>query len=75
MKGPDTRGRVLAKTGTLAEVTALAGYVDNRHDRRRYAFAIVLNGVRDIAGGRRLEDRIVEALAGPWNVPDVKAPP
>lgn len=75
MTGDDTRGRVLAKTGTLAEVTALAGYVDNRHDHRRYVFAIVLNEVRDITGGRRLEDRLVEAIAAPWALPEVKSPP
>jgi len=42
MKGPPAEGKVRAKTGTLTEVNALAGYADVG-DGDRLAFAIVLN--------------------------------
>jgi D-alanyl-D-alanine carboxypeptidase/D-alanyl-D-alanine-endopeptidase (penicillin-binding protein 4) len=42
------RGRVRAKSGHLASVSALAGYVDTRH-HGRVAFAFLFNGVRDEA--------------------------
>lgn len=42
------RGRVRAKSGHLASVSALAGYVDTRH-HGRVAFAFLFNGLRDEA--------------------------
>ncbi len=42
------RGRVRAKSGHLASVSALAGYVETRH-HGRVAFAFLFNGVRDEA--------------------------
>ena len=41
-------GRVRAKSGHLASVSALAGYVNTRH-HGRVAFAFMFNGVRDEA--------------------------
>jgi len=41
-------GRVRAKSGHLASVSALAGYVNTRH-HGRVAFAFMFNGVRDAA--------------------------
>jgi D-alanyl-D-alanine carboxypeptidase/D-alanyl-D-alanine-endopeptidase (penicillin-binding protein 4) len=41
-------GRVRAKSGHLASVSALAGYVNTRH-HGRVAFAFLFNGVRDAA--------------------------
>lgn len=54
-----TRGRVLAKTGTTDEASALAGFV-----RRRYAFAILQNG-SPVAwwSARAAQDRFVTLLA------------
>ncbi len=54
-----TRGRVLAKTGTTNEASALSGYV-----RGRYAFAILHNG-NPLASwyAKVAEDRFVTVLA------------
>lgn len=42
MRGSPAEGRILAKTGTLRHVAALAGYL-TRHDRQRWAFAVIAN--------------------------------
>jgi D-alanyl-D-alanine carboxypeptidase/D-alanyl-D-alanine-endopeptidase (penicillin-binding protein 4) len=39
---PELRGRVLGKSGTLDNVSALAGYVTARSGRR-FAFAVLMN--------------------------------
>jgi serine-type D-Ala-D-Ala carboxypeptidase/endopeptidase (penicillin-binding protein 4) len=53
------RGRVLAKTGTTREASALSGYVADR-----YAFAIVQNGYPvSYWWARRAQDRFVQVLA------------
>jgi D-alanyl-D-alanine carboxypeptidase/D-alanyl-D-alanine-endopeptidase (penicillin-binding protein 4) len=57
------RGRVLAKTGFIARVSALSGYVKGRDDRW-YAFSILMN---DIAPGmnsraKELQEAIVRAI-------------
>jgi D-alanyl-D-alanine carboxypeptidase/D-alanyl-D-alanine-endopeptidase (penicillin-binding protein 4) len=59
----DVRGRLRAKTGTLARsgVHALAGYLDGRGAHPGYAFAIL---VRSGAGARELMDGVVEEIAG-----------
>ena len=54
-----TRGRVIAKTGTTSQASALAGFV-----RRRYVFAIVQNGSPvPYWSARRAQDRFVTVLA------------
>jgi D-alanyl-D-alanine carboxypeptidase/D-alanyl-D-alanine-endopeptidase (penicillin-binding protein 4) len=54
-----TRGRVLAKTGTTSEASALSGYVADR-----YAFAVVQNGYPvSYWWARRAQDRFVQVLA------------
>jgi D-alanyl-D-alanine carboxypeptidase/D-alanyl-D-alanine-endopeptidase (penicillin-binding protein 4) len=53
------RGRVIAKTGTTNEASALAGFV-----RRRYVFAILQNGSPlDYWSARSAQDRFVTLLA------------
>jgi serine-type D-Ala-D-Ala carboxypeptidase/endopeptidase (penicillin-binding protein 4) len=53
------RGRVLAKTGTTREASALSGYVTDR-----YAFAVVQNGHPvSYWWARRAQDRFVQVLA------------
>jgi PBP4 family serine-type D-alanyl-D-alanine carboxypeptidase len=53
------RGRVLAKTGTTREASALSGYVGDR-----YAFAVVQNGHPvSYWWARRAQDRFVQVLA------------
>jgi len=57
------RGRVIAKTGYIANVSALAGYLKGR-DGEWYAFSILMNGVPSGANGRakQLQESIVKAL-------------
>lgn len=56
-------GRVRAKTGTIAGVVSLAGYVTDK-DRETIAFVIMINGrTGNIWKYREIEDQIVTALA------------
>jgi D-alanyl-D-alanine carboxypeptidase/D-alanyl-D-alanine-endopeptidase (penicillin-binding protein 4) len=57
--GLATKGRVVAKTGTTDDASALAGYV-----KGRYAFAIIHNG-HPLASwyAKQAEDRFVQVLA------------
>ncbi len=57
-------GRVAAKTGTLAGVRALSGYVLDAGGTPRFAFAIFANGLhsREYAGAKRMQDRICKTL-------------
>jgi D-alanyl-D-alanine carboxypeptidase/D-alanyl-D-alanine-endopeptidase (penicillin-binding protein 4) len=53
-----------AKTGTLASVTALSGYVLRAAPNGPLAFSVLLNGVADkLAEGRQRIDRAIEAIA------------
>jgi serine-type D-Ala-D-Ala carboxypeptidase/endopeptidase (penicillin-binding protein 4) len=57
--GFSTRGRVLAKTGTTDEASALTGFV-----KGRYAFAIIHNGFPLASWyAKEAEDRFVQVLA------------
>jgi serine-type D-Ala-D-Ala carboxypeptidase/endopeptidase (penicillin-binding protein 4) len=59
MRGSAAAGRVVAKTGTTREASALAGYV-----KRRYAFAILQNGYPvSLWSARRAQDRFAAVLA------------
>ena len=58
----DAAGYVRAKTGTLRNVTALAGTVEDV-DGRVLAFAVIANGVRSVPGARRAVDRFASLLA------------
>lgn len=55
-------GRCHAKTGTLSDVSALAGYCPSR-DGHLIAFALLMNRV-SVWRAHRAQDRMVEALAG-----------
>lgn len=63
MRGNDIRGRVHAKTGSMTGVTALAGYVETRHNGV-VTFAILVNGFvgKDYAYDR-LQDKTCIVLA------------
>jgi serine-type D-Ala-D-Ala carboxypeptidase/endopeptidase (penicillin-binding protein 4) len=61
MRGTFAEGNVIAKTGTLSDVSALAGYATDRAGAR-FVFVVVSNGV-DVASAKKLQDRIAEALA------------
>jgi D-alanyl-D-alanine carboxypeptidase/D-alanyl-D-alanine-endopeptidase (penicillin-binding protein 4) len=58
------RGRVMAKTGYIANVSALSGYLKGR-DEKWYAFSILMNNVPAGANGRakQLQESIVKAIA------------
>lgn len=57
--GISTKGRVLAKTGTTDEASALSGFV-----KGRYAFAIIHNGYPLASWyAKQAEDRFVQVLA------------
>ena len=61
MRRTAARNRCQAKTGTLRDVSALAGYCTTTSGAR-VAFAILMNRVSPY-GARRLQDRMVSALA------------
>ena len=61
MRRTAARDACRAKTGTLSNVSALAGYCDTR-DGGRVAFAFLMNGVWP-TGARALQDRMAAALA------------
>ena len=61
MRASVARDRCQAKTGTLNSVSALAGYCRTTSGPR-VAFAFLMNGV-NVYGARRLQDRMVSALA------------
>lgn len=64
MRGAATRRRIYAKTGTLDDVTALAGYALG--PKKQYAFALFYNDVKAPARiYRRVHDRFLVALLDP----------
>jgi len=61
LSAPPYQGNVYAKTGTLADVSALSGYA-RAVSGRIYAFSILLNQARNIDQAHREQDRIVMAI-------------
>src|SRR5215217_9264598 len=61
MRGTSAQDRCRAKTGTLRDVSALAGYCTTRSGRD-VAFAFLMNYVSPY-GARILQDRMTDALA------------
>lgn len=68
LKDTPLAGRVRGKTGTLKEVIATSGYLDHPVDGRRYAFAIVTNGVEEGSGPRvrASHDRWLSLVGAAW---------
>jgi D-alanyl-D-alanine carboxypeptidase/D-alanyl-D-alanine-endopeptidase (penicillin-binding protein 4) len=62
-RSPLVRGRVRAKTGTLATVDALSGYAMAPNAAMPVALALVVNGINDHRATRQHLDRVVEAVA------------
>lgn len=63
LRSPGVKGQVFAKTGTLNDVTALAGYA--KASDRTWAFALFFNRTSRGAGRyRRVHDRFLERLVG-----------
>ncbi len=64
LRGSSTKRRIYAKTGTLDDVTALAGYALGA--KRRYGFALFFNDVKGPARVyRRVHDQFLKALLAP----------
>jgi D-alanyl-D-alanine carboxypeptidase/D-alanyl-D-alanine-endopeptidase (penicillin-binding protein 4) len=64
MKTGPAHRNALAKTGTLEGASALSGFVTARNGRH-LAFSILMNRRHiDVLGAHRLQDRIVQLLAG-----------
>ena len=61
LAGTPLEGKLRGKTGSLAGVTGLAGYLDGR---RTLSFAFVANGSLSESAGRLLQDRLAALLAG-----------
>ena len=59
-RGP-AKFRCRGKTGTLSNVSALSGYCEAQSGEN-YAYSILMNGVYP-TGARRLQDRMVQAIA------------
>jgi serine-type D-Ala-D-Ala carboxypeptidase/endopeptidase (penicillin-binding protein 4) len=59
LRAPPARGRVLAKTGTTSDASALSGYVSTR-----FLFTVLQNGhPLQYWWARRAQDRFVQVLA------------
>jgi D-alanyl-D-alanine carboxypeptidase/D-alanyl-D-alanine-endopeptidase (penicillin-binding protein 4) len=62
LNDPISRGRVIAKTGSIQGVSTLAGYA-TAVSGKRYAFAILLNGGRVYdTNGHAYQDRLIRTL-------------
>jgi D-alanyl-D-alanine carboxypeptidase/D-alanyl-D-alanine-endopeptidase (penicillin-binding protein 4) len=62
MEGTAAEGRLRAKTGTLNDASALAGYVTTA-EGEELAFSLVVNHPRRIRRARAVQDRIGILLA------------
>ncbi len=63
LKGPETLGKVFAKTGTLDDVSGLAGYAEG--NGTTYAFALFFNDIKGPAPYRSVQDRLLRRLLQP----------
>ncbi len=61
LKAPETKGKVQAKTGTLDDVSGLAGYADGAGGKV-YAFAFFFNDIAGAGPYRAVQDRMLRRL-------------
>jgi D-alanyl-D-alanine carboxypeptidase/D-alanyl-D-alanine-endopeptidase (penicillin-binding protein 4) len=57
----DLRGRVFGKTGYIAGVSSLSGYVRTKDDQW-YGYSILMNGISDVATAKLVQEQIVKAI-------------
>jgi serine-type D-Ala-D-Ala carboxypeptidase/endopeptidase (penicillin-binding protein 4) len=62
MKGPEVRGKVIAKTGTISTVSTISGYV-NTKSGQTIIFSIMLNNLLDDSKGKKIEDKLITIIA------------
>jgi D-alanyl-D-alanine carboxypeptidase/D-alanyl-D-alanine-endopeptidase (penicillin-binding protein 4) len=60
-RGTDLKGRVFAKSGYVAGVSSLSGYVRTR-DNQWFAFSFLINKVAGIADAKLVQEKIVRAI-------------
>ncbi len=69
-KDAAAKQQVRAKTGTLADVSTLSGYVFDREGRRPIAFSILINKAPGfISAARAYQEKVVTAIAKYLNPP------
>jgi D-alanyl-D-alanine carboxypeptidase/D-alanyl-D-alanine-endopeptidase (penicillin-binding protein 4) len=73
MRGTAAYRRCRVKTGTLHDVSGLAGYC-RTVSGRDIAFAVLMNHVSDFNGAHAIQDRIAAAIAQLGGAPAVTAP-
>ena len=57
----DLRGRVFGKTGYIAGVSSLSGYVRTKDDQW-YCYSILMNGISDVASAKLVQEQVVKAI-------------
>ena len=62
MRGEDTLGRIIAKTGSLAAVSSLSGVAFPAGRGRALGFSVLTNGIRNQWSGDAVENRIAGEL-------------
>ena len=62
LKGPDVKGKVFAKTGTISTVSTISGYVTTKSGQTMI-FSIMLNNLMEDAKGKKIEDKLISIIA------------
>jgi len=58
----EAKGRVLAKTGYIAGVSCLSGYVLDADGKPVYAFSVLVNKTTDLSAARTFQDEVCDML-------------
>ena len=56
------RGRILGKTGYIAGVSCLSGYVLNKDGKPAIAYSVMVNKCADLAGAKQTEEMVCKSL-------------